>query len=128
MERAIVVGAGQEARPPEHEREHLQPMAARRLIEREQVFVVAGKAEDRREVDLEELLGDGKRALPVEAPPRTVGEHPPADPARRQVVHAAKVAKHLVDGAVSVSSPLRPDRRSSGRSQRFDSTMARPTP
>ena len=95
MKRAIVVGAGQEARPPEHEREHLQPMAARRLVEREQAFVVAGKAEDRREIDLEELLGDGKRALPVETPPRAVGEDSPADPARRQVVHAAKVAEHL---------------------------------
>ena len=70
-------------------------MAARRLVEREQAFVVAGKAEDRREIDLEELLGDGKRALPVETPPRAVGEDSPADPARRQVVHAAKVAEHL---------------------------------
>ena len=70
-------------------------MTAFRLVERKQTVVVAGEVEDRREIDLEELLGDRPRALIVEAPSCAVGENAPAEPARGYIVDPPQVAQHL---------------------------------
>ena len=65
-----VGGIGHEGVPAEHERERLQPMAARRRVESEQPVVEAGNVQHRRQVDLEELLGNGQRALVIKPPLR----------------------------------------------------------
>ena len=87
--------AGQEGRAPEDQREDLQPVAAGFRRRGEQVAAGRRGGEERRQVDLEELLGDGARALPVEPPAGAVGEDAPAQPALRQVLHPAQVAEHL---------------------------------
>ena len=56
---------------------------------------MAGKVEERREIDLEELLGDRPRALVVEPPPRAVGENAPAEVAGGYIVDPPQVAQHL---------------------------------
>ena len=63
--------------------------------EGEQPLVVAGKIENRREIDFKELLRDGPGALVIEAPLGTVRKNPPAEFAGTQIVHAPKIAKHL---------------------------------
>ena len=70
-------------------------MAARGSVEREQTVVVAGQVQNRRQVDLEKLFRDRKRALPVEPPDIPVGQDAPAQPAIRQVVGPAQIAQHL---------------------------------
>ena len=70
-------------------------MTAFRLVERKQTVVVAGELEDRREIDLEELLRDRPRALVVEPPPRTIGEDAPAKVAGSHIVDPPQVAQHL---------------------------------
>ena len=57
MEGALIDRAGQEGLAPEDQREHLEAMTPRTVVEGEEAVVVAGEVEDRREIDLEELLG-----------------------------------------------------------------------
>ena len=95
MEGARVGRARQEGLAPEDQREHLQRVSAFRLVEGEQAVVVAGKIEDGREIDFEELLGDRPRALVVEPPPRAIGEDAPAEVAGGHIVDPPQVAQHL---------------------------------
>ena len=54
-----------------------------------------GEVEDRREIDLEEMLGDRARALVVEPPRSAISENAPAERARGQVVDPPQIAQHL---------------------------------
>ena len=61
VERALVEGArigvaGEKGFPAKEQDEQIQTMTALGFGEREEPLVVAGKVEQRREVDLEELL------------------------------------------------------------------------
>ena len=88
----------QEGISAEREHEHLEPVAALFRVQNEQAVVVSRKIEHRRQADLEELLRDRKRALPVQTPVLPVGQNAPAHPAFAEVVHAAKIAEHLCGG------------------------------
>ncbi|MDE0005237.1 MAG: hypothetical protein OXQ29_21310 [Rhodospirillaceae bacterium] len=103
IDRSPVKGASigwirQEGVSAEREHEHLEPMAALFRVQNEQAVIVSRKIEHRRQVDLEELLGDRKRALPIQAPVLPVGQNAPAHRTFAEVVHAAKVAEHLRRG------------------------------
>ena len=111
MEGARVGRARQEGLAPEDQREHLEPVAALRFGEGEQAVVVAGKIEERREIDLEELLGDRSRALVVEPPPRAVGENAPAE--RCPWLHRRSAAGSAASGSTAPSP--RHAARSGGR-------------
>ena len=67
-------------------------------VRAKQALVVAGEVEDRREVEFEELLGDGPSPLIIEPPPGAVGQDAPAQRARGQVVDPPQVAQHLGRG------------------------------
>ena len=77
MEGPLVYRAGQEGLAPEDQREELEAVAPFRIVEGEEAVVVAGEVEDRREIDLEKLLGHRARALIIEPPARAVGESAP---------------------------------------------------
>ena len=79
---------GYEGVTPKHKFEHLQPVSPVLCRKCEQAFVMPGNIENRRKIDLEELLGDGPRARVVKAPVRTIGENSPAELARGQIVDA----------------------------------------
>lgn len=65
---------------------------ARGLVELaliEKIELAARQAESFAEVDLDEVLGGGHRALPVQPPLPSVGQHSPAELPGGQVVGAA---------------------------------------
>jgi hypothetical protein len=95
MEGARIAWAGQEGVAPEYKRENLQQMLPVIFTEREKTVVVARDREHRGKVDLEELLGDGARALIIEPPPGTIGEDAPSQFAGGEIVHTAQIAEHL---------------------------------
>ena len=103
IDRSPVKGASigwirQEGVSAEREHEHLKPVAALFRVQNEQAVVVSRKVEYRRQVDLEELFGNRKRALPIQAPVLAIGQNAPTHSAFAEVVHAAKVAEHLGRG------------------------------
>ena len=98
MKRARIGRPRDERRPPEDEREHGEPVTTLVGREGKQTFVVAGEVEERREVELEELLRDGAGSLIIEPPPGAVGEDAPAQRARGQVIDPPQVAQHLGRG------------------------------
>ena len=124
MERARVGRPGKESFAPEDEHEHLQPVVPLGFGEGEQAVIVSREIKERCEIDFEKLLRDRPGALIVEPPPGAIGENAPAEFAGGQVIHTPKIAKHLGRGRGLLSRL--PERRSSGRPQRFDSTTARP--
>ena len=95
---ARVGGAGEEGFPAEEEDEQLEAVAAFGLGEREEAIVVAGEIENGREVDFEELLGDGPGSLIVQPPARAVRQDAPAKLSGGQVVHTPEIAEHLGRG------------------------------
>ena len=61
----------------------------------EQAVVVPRNIENRREIYLEELFGDGPRACVVQTPVSAIGENAPAELAGGQIVDAPEVTQHL---------------------------------
>ena len=74
----------------EDQQEDLQPVPALLCTEREEPLIVAGKIEDCRKVNLEELLRDRSRAREIEPPFLTIGEDPPPQLAFGHIVDAAQ--------------------------------------
>ena len=86
VERPLVRRVGKEGIPPEHQREHLEPVPP--LVGREAVAAVGRMPKNRPEIELEELLGDRTRPGPVQPPAGTVRQDAPAHLARGHVVDA----------------------------------------
>ena len=98
MEGLPVRRAGHKGIPPEDKREYLQPVSPGIGRKGEQAVVVPRNIENRREIDFEELFGDGPRACVVQAPVRAIGENAPAELACGQIVDAPEVTQHLGGG------------------------------
>ena len=117
---------GQEGRAPERQREDLEPVAAGFRRGGEQVAARRRGVEERRQIELEELLGDGARALPVEPPAGAVGEDAPAQRAFRQVLHPPQVAEHLGRGRGFLAVPARAAVERAPPALGFDQRRAQP--
>ena len=70
MKGTLVGRPGEKGFPAKQQDEQLQPVAAVGLGDRKEAVVVARKIEDGRQVDFEELFGDGPGALVVETSAR----------------------------------------------------------
>ncbi len=92
------VGGVEEGVTREDQGEDLEPMPALVIGWREQSAIVTGGRQKAREVDLEEILRDGPRALEIEPPTRAVRQNAPAQGATRQVLDAAQIVQHLCGG------------------------------
>ena len=99
----LVRRVGKEGVSSEHQREHLEPVPPG--VGRKALAAIDRLPEDRREINLEELLGDRTRPGPVEPPAGTVRQDAPPHLARGHVVDATEVAQHLRRGRGLLAPP-----------------------
>ena len=89
----------------EEQDEQLQGVTAFVRAGLEQVVIVAGQAQRRRQVDFQKLVGHRTRPLPVQPPLGAVAENPPTQVASGQVVRTAQIAEHLRRGCQGFAAP-----------------------
>jgi len=101
MEGARIARRAKKRLTPEDKEENPQPMPPFGIGQGKEPAIVIFDPKDRREVDLEELLGDGASALVVEPPSAAVGEHAPAQLSGSKILNAPQIAQHLGRGGSS---------------------------